>query len=76
MAYQADSGFALVSLAGAGLRVAVVPSSITSINFGDNIVYRPISGILKRIGIDLVFRRDEEDPAVTNFLNVVRLDER
>ncbi len=76
MAYQADSGFALVSLVGAGLGVAVVPSSIGTINVGESVVYRPILGVTERLGIDLVFRRDEEDPAVTNFLTIVRQGER
>jgi DNA-binding transcriptional LysR family regulator len=75
MAYQADSGFALISLVGAGLGVAVVPSSISSINAGENVVYRPIAGVTEQIGIDLVYRRDEEDPAVTRFLDIVRQGE-
>jgi DNA-binding transcriptional LysR family regulator len=76
MAYQADGAFALISLVGAGLGVAVVPSSISTINVGESVVYRPIVGVKELIGIDLVFRRDEEDPAVTNFLDIVRRDGR
>jgi DNA-binding transcriptional LysR family regulator len=76
IAYQADSGFALISLVGAGLGVAVVPASISSVNVGESVVYRPILSVNERLGIDLVFRRDEEDPAVTNFLDIVRRDGR
>jgi DNA-binding transcriptional LysR family regulator len=75
MAYKADGAFALISLVGAGLGVAVLPSSISSINVGENVVYRPIEGVTEQIAIDLVFRRDQEDPAVTNFLEIVRQDQ-
>jgi DNA-binding transcriptional LysR family regulator len=74
IAYQADGAFALISLVGAGLGVAVLPSSVSSINVGENVVYRPIQGVTEQVGIDLVFRRDQEDPAVTNFLEIVRQD--
>jgi DNA-binding transcriptional LysR family regulator len=76
MAYEADSGFALISLVGAGLGVAVVPASMSSINVGENVIYRPLSNVTERIGIDLVFRRDEEDPAVVKFLGILRESER
>jgi len=75
IAYEADSGFALISVVGAGLGVAVVPSSIASINVGEKVIYRPILGVTEQIGIDLVFRRDEEDSAVTKFLSIVRQSE-
>jgi hypothetical protein len=54
----------------------VVPASISSVNVGESVVYRPILSVNERLGIDLVFRRDEEDPAVTNFLDIVRRDGR
>jgi hypothetical protein len=54
----------------------VVPASISSVNVGESVVYRPILSVNERLGIDLVFRRDEEDPAVIGFLSIVRQGER
>lgn len=75
VAYEARSGFSLVSLVGAGLGVAIVPSSVSSISIGEHVVYRPISGSTMQIGTDVVFRRDTDDPAVMNFLEIVRPDQ-
>lgn len=72
MAYLVDSGFAVISLVGAGLGVAVAPSSLGTINVGERVVYRPILGVDGTVGLDLVFRRDEEDPAVIGFLDIAR----
>lgn len=75
IAYEAQSGFSLVSLVGAGLGVAIVPASVSSISVGEHVVYRPISGNTIQIGTEVVFRRDAEDPAVTNFLEMIRADQ-
>lgn len=74
VAYEALSGFSLVSLVGAGLGVAIVPSSVVSISVGEQVVYRPISGNNIQFGTEVVFRRDCEDPAVMKFLDIVRAD--
>ncbi|QEL23843.1 LysR family transcriptional regulator [Bosea sp. F3-2] len=74
VAHEARSGFSLISLVGAGLGVAIVPSSVSSISIGEHVVYRPISGNTIQIGTEVVFRRDFEDPAVVNFLKMVRVE--
>lgn len=75
IAHEARSGFSLISLVAAGLGVAIVPSSVSSFSIGEHVVYRPISGNTIQIGTELVFRRDAEDPAVVNFLQMVRVDQ-
>ncbi|WP_262266111.1 LysR substrate-binding domain-containing protein [Microvirga yunnanensis] len=72
VAHEAHSGFSLVSLVGAGLGVAIVPSSVSSISIGEHVVYRPINGSTMQMGTDVVFRRDADDPAVIKFLEIVR----
>ncbi len=74
VAYEAHSGFSLVSLVGAGLGVAIVPSSVISISVGEQVVYRPISGNTIQFGTEVVFCRDSEHPAVAKFLEIVRAD--
>lgn len=75
VAYEAQSGFSLVSLVGAGLGVAIVPSSVVSISVGEQVVYRPIAGNSIQFGTEVVFRRDADDPAVAKFLQMVRADQ-
>ncbi|PZR93798.1 MAG: LysR family transcriptional regulator [Stutzerimonas stutzeri] len=75
VAYEAQSGFSLVSLVGAGLGVAIVPSSVVSISVGEQVVYRPIAGNSIQFGTEVVFRRDADDPAVARFLQMVRADQ-
>jgi DNA-binding transcriptional LysR family regulator len=75
VAYEVRSGFSIVSLVGAGLGVAIVPSSVSSVSIGEHVVYRPISGNTTQVGTDVVFRRDADDPAVVNFLEIVRPDQ-
>jgi DNA-binding transcriptional LysR family regulator len=75
VAYEARSGFSLISLVGAGLGAAIVPSSVSSISVGEHVVYRPISGNTIQFGTEVVFRRDAEDPAVVNFLQMVRAEQ-
>lgn len=74
VAHEARSGFSLISLVGAGLGVAIVPSSVSSISIGEHVVYRPISGNTIQIGTEVVFRSDADDPAVVNFLKMVRVE--
>lgn len=75
VAYEAQSGFSLVSLVGAGLGVAIVPSSVVSISVGEQVAYRPIAGNSIQFGTEVVFRRDADDPAVAKFLQMVRADQ-
>lgn len=75
VAYEARSGFSLMSLVGAGLGVGLVPSSVSSVSVGEHVVCRPLSGNTMQFGTDVVFRRDFDDPAVANFLKIVRADQ-
>ncbi|MCA1952323.1 MAG: LysR family transcriptional regulator [Hyphomicrobiales bacterium] len=74
VAHEVRSGFSLVSLVGAGLGVAIAPSSVSSISVGEHVVYRPLSDNSIKIGTEIVFRHDCEDPAVINFLRMIRAD--
>ncbi len=39
-----------------------------------HVVYPPITGNTIQIGTEVVFRRDTDDPAIVNFLKIVRVD--
>ncbi|WP_039798715.1 LysR substrate-binding domain-containing protein [Nocardia araoensis] len=61
---QVHSILALVNL---GWGVALVPESAAGMRF-DNVRYRPLAGVGKRVELDLVWRQDNENPALARLL--------
>lgn len=72
ISYEADGAFALVSLVGSGLGIAIVPSSLSSIHVGKHVLYRPIHNVDNKICIDVVFRRNNNDAALKKFLAIIK----
>jgi DNA-binding transcriptional LysR family regulator len=69
--YHATSSVMTVSLVAAGLGVALVPDSISSISVGNGVVYRPIQEARQMIDVVLIHRRNEDSPCVRRLMNVV-----
>ncbi|WPB80519.1 LysR substrate-binding domain-containing protein [Archangium violaceum] len=70
--YQSTNIMAVISLVAAGLGVAIVPSSIVSLNIGGNVVYRPLTGVTGLMEMSVAYRRHEKAPAVRAFLKVIQ----
>ncbi|MFE8596876.1 LysR substrate-binding domain-containing protein [Archangium violaceum] len=70
--YQSTDIMAVISLVAAGLGVAIVPSSIVSLNIGGNVIYRPLTGVTGLMEMSVAYRRNEKAPAVRAFLKVIQ----
>jgi len=60
-----------VAMVAAGLGLSIVPHCISRIH-ADGVTYLPIAGDAPRLGISLAYRRDDDSPAVQNFVAVAR----
>jgi DNA-binding transcriptional LysR family regulator len=69
--YHATSSVMTVSLVAAGLGVALVPDSISSISVGNSVVYRPVQKARQMIDVVLIHRRDEGSPCVRRLVDVI-----
>jgi DNA-binding transcriptional LysR family regulator len=63
--------FTTITLVAAGIGVAVVPQSCSSIQI-PGVVYKPLSGRTKPVELAAAFRRDERAPAVKAFIQQLR----
>lgn len=68
---RAEQFAAVASLVGAGLGVALVPSSIRNLSL-PNIAFRPLARIKEMSTLALVFRKSEQAPAVVSFIDKVK----
>lgn len=62
---QVHSILALVNL---GWGVALVPESAAGMRF-DHVVYRPLGGVAAQVELDLVWRHDNENPALARLMS-------
>ncbi|MFJ9706323.1 LysR family transcriptional regulator [Streptomyces sp. NPDC101234] len=66
--YRADTTLSVLTLVAAGVGVAVVPAGVHRAVVPD-VVYRPLADPGLTVGIHLLHRTTETDPAVATFLN-------
>ncbi|MDR3438302.1 LysR substrate-binding domain-containing protein [Telmatospirillum sp.] len=61
----------VLSLVGVGIGIAAVPASLQCVQPAD-VVYRPIADCAISAELMAAFRRDEQSPAIVNFIKVIR----
>jgi DNA-binding transcriptional LysR family regulator len=69
--HHAPNTVTVLTMAAAGIGLAVVPASLETINI-PNIAYRPLADFPARWELVLVSRQDEPSPAVRRFIEIVR----
>jgi DNA-binding transcriptional LysR family regulator len=65
----------IVALVAAGLGIAIVPESVADLR-RPGVVYRPLEGTYAPVELALVWREDDNSPALARFLEVARRWER
>lgn len=65
--YRVRDFLTAISMVASGIGVALVPESIRCLTM-DNVVYRPIDGYTRTVGLALAYRRAEISPAANAFV--------
>jgi DNA-binding transcriptional LysR family regulator len=68
---EATDMHTIVALVGAGIGVALVPSSVAAVGRA-GVAYVPLIDATARLGLDLITRRDDSSPLVGRFREVAR----
>ncbi len=67
--HRVPNTLAVVTLAAAGMGLALVPASVTTLNLPD-VAYRPLVEFPVRYTLMLLSRRDEPSPAIQRFIDI------
>jgi DNA-binding transcriptional LysR family regulator len=69
--HRVPNTLAVVTLAAAGMGLALVPASVTTLNLPD-VAYRPLDAFRRNYTLMLLSRRDEPSPAIRRFIDIAR----
>lgn len=70
--HRVPNTLAVVTLAAAGMGLALVPASVTTLNLPD-VAYRPLADFPVRYRLMLLSRADEPSPAIKRFIDIAKV---
>lgn len=68
---RVKSGTMLVPMVAAGLGMALIPSSLADLHFGDDVVFRSVTDLTMQLDCSLVFLQSQHEPAIQRALSTI-----